>query len=185
MKKLIASCLITACLHWLVGCSSTPVRVNSGPIVAKTFDFIKPKPKPLPVFADPDEKVNAIVQTAITESLARRGITRSETRSEITVAYMVIVGNSASITSIEDYFGYGRDTSELKDRAFKEYTNGDNPEQFRAGTLLIDMLDSNSGKLLHREYATRVLLNNSPDQEKGRRLREVVEEIVSRIHFNP
>ena len=49
---------------------------------------------------------------------------------------------------------------------------------FQAGTLVIDIIDSKSYKLLKRGYATRPILKNLPDDAKAARIQDVVDEIL-------
>ena len=64
------------------------------------------------------------------------------------VAYLVIVGNNASTEAISTYFGYNRDAAALHDKAQDAYASSKNPNYFEAGTLLIDLIDAKTYKLL-------------------------------------
>ncbi len=181
MKPNIPALVLAACVLSIAGCSSTPGKIDTGAIPAGTFCFISPKP--LPAYAAPEPQVHALVKSAITESLARRQVRRVEAGGDITVAYMIITGNNASIASIEDYFGYGRDASGLRDKAFDKYTSSKNPEYFQAGTLLVDIIDSKSGKVLKRGHATRALQQNPSTEQRAARMQEAVEEILAGVRF--
>src|SRR4029450_678897 len=114
----------------LAGCSSAPTKVDTGPIHARTFSFINPGPKPFPTYADDRQPINTMIQDAITRTLSLRGVNKGAHGGDITVAYLVITGNNASVTSINDYFGYRNDASELQDKAFSAYTKNKNPNYF-------------------------------------------------------
>jgi hypothetical protein len=120
-----------------------------------------------------------MVQAAITKNLAAKGITRVDAGGDITVGYLIIVGNNVSTTAINDYFSYGDDVAALHDKAQEAYASSKNPNYFEAGTLLIDITDSKSFKLLKRGYATRQLLRNVPDDTRAERIQEVVDQILS------
>ena len=62
--------------------------------------------------------------------------------------------------SINDYFGYAADADALQNKAQAAYTGSKNPNYFEAGTLVIDVIDSKTFKLLKRGYATRPILQN-------------------------
>ena len=66
----------------------------------------------------------------------------------MTVAYLIVVGNNVTTSTINDYFGYGPDAAALEDKAQKAYTEGKQRGFFEAGTLLIDIVDSRTNKLL-------------------------------------
>src|SRR5262245_47600489 len=120
----------------LGGCSSTPTRVDSGPIHARTFSFVSRGNRASPNYVDDRQPVHTMVQEAITRNLATHGVTKAATGSDITVGYLIIVGNNASTASIADYFGYGEDAAALQDKAHNAYTGSKNPNYFEAGTLV-------------------------------------------------
>ena len=169
----------------LAGCSSTPSKVDTGPIHARTFSFINPGPKPFPTYADDRQQLNTMIQDTITRTLSLRGVNRVPQGGDITVAYLVITGNNGSVSSVNDYFGYRNDTAELQDKAFKAYTNSKNPNYFEAGTLVIDLIDTKTSKLLKRGHASRPLLRNPPLDTRAARLQEVVDEIFGNLRIEP
>ncbi len=183
MKMNRITLVLAACALTLAGCSSTPTKVDHGPIAARTFSFINTAGKPAPVFAENGQEVHALVQNAITQSLARRQVSRVEQGGDVTVAYLIITGNNAVTTSINDYFGYGRDAEKLLDTAHTKYTDSKNPNYFEAGTLLIDIVDPKTGKVLKRGYASRMLLHNLTPEARATRVKEVVEEILAGVQF--
>src|SRR4026208_2133242 len=102
---------------------------------------------------------------------------------DVTVAYLVIAGNNASVTSINDYFGYRDDGAALLDKAHTAYTSSKTANYFEAGTLVIDIIDSKSFKLLRRGHATRSLLRNVSDDVRTERIQEVVDEILRDVRI--
>ena len=173
--------LLLVCM--LAGCSSTPTKVDTGPIHARTFNFIDPGPKPFPSYADDRQQINTMIQDTISRALSLRGVSKVPRGGDITVAYLVITGNNGSVSSVNDYFGYRDDRTDLQDKAFKAYTNSKNPNYFEAGTLVIDLIDTKTSKLLKRGYATRPLLRNPPADTRAARLQEVVDEIFQDLRI--
>ena len=184
-NKLNTLLLLAAGAMVLAACSSTPTKVDSGPIRARTFSFVNRGTKPMPEYTDNREAIHTMIQQAITVSLASRGVARTAAGGDVTVGYLIITGNNASTQSISDYFGYGEDASALADKAHAAYTDSKNPNYFEAGTLVIDIIDSKSFKLLKRGYATRPLLKNLPDDAKAARIQEVVDEILEGVRIKP
>jgi ABC-type Fe3+-hydroxamate transport system substrate-binding protein len=90
----------------LAGCSSTPSEVDTGKIHAKTFNFVDTGNRPPPNNTDQRQVVHGMIQTAITKHLADRGVTQVPKEGDVTVAYLVILGNNVVTTSINDYFSY-------------------------------------------------------------------------------
>lgn len=160
------------------GCSSTPSKVDTGPIRARTFNYINTGAKPAPAYANDEQAVHVLIQEAITQTLAKRGVSNVAAGGDVTVAYLIITGNNASTTSINEYFGYGSDASALHEKAQSAYTRSKNPNYFEAGTLLIDIIDSKSFKLLRRGHATRPILQNLSAVDRAARIQGVVDEIL-------
>jgi hypothetical protein len=177
--------LLAAGLLTLVGCSSTPTHVKGSAIHASTFSYVNMGLKPPPGYADNREAIHSMIQGAIARSLASRGLHQVATGGEVTVAYLIITGNNASTAMINDYFGYGDDATALQDKAHKAYTGSKNPNYFEAGTLVIDLIDSKSFKLLKRGYATRPILRNLPDDARAARIQEVADEILRDVRVAP
>jgi len=169
----------------LAGCSSTPSEVHTGAIHARTFSFVNVAGKPTPTYADNRMDLHPIVQGAITRNLSGRGLTPVASGGDVTVGYLIIVGNNASTTSISDYFGYGEDAAALQDKAHAAYTGNKNPNYFEAGTLVIDLIDTKTFKLLQRGHASRPILKNLPTEARAERIGEVVDEILRDVRVAP
>jgi hypothetical protein len=171
--------LLAAGALTLAGCSSTPTRVDKGPIRARTFTFVNPGPQAASRARERMQPVHQMIQEAITKNLAARGIARSAGGADITVAYLLVIGNNASTELIDDYFGYGGDGAALLDKASTAYSDSKNPNYFVAGTILIDLVDSRTRKLLKRNYTSRELLRNPSSAIMAARIQEAVNEILS------
>ncbi|MGE3312492.1 MAG: DUF4136 domain-containing protein [Limisphaerales bacterium] len=184
MKAALFSLVVTIVLA-LAGCSSAPDQVDSGGIRAKTFSFIHPGPSSLPEAVDPRAPVHAMIQEAIAKNLAARGVSRIESGGDVTVAYLIITGNNVSTTSISRYFGYGRDATELQQKAQKAYTGSKNPDYFEAGTLVVDVVNTGNFELLWRRHVTRPLLRNLPEAEKAEVLQGYVDEVLGELRLSP
>jgi hypothetical protein len=176
--KLSSFYILSASILALAGCSSTPTKVDTGPIRARTFSFVGPSTKPSPAYADNRQMIHPLVQDAIKKNLAARGVTHVASGGDIVVAYLIITGNNASTTSISDYFGYTEDDTALQEKAQKAYTSSKHPGFFEAGTLIIDLIDPQASKLLKRGYATRQILRNLPEDARAARVQEVVDQIL-------
>jgi Domain of unknown function (DUF4136) len=184
MKRLYRLALAAGVLT-LAGCSSVPTKVDTGPIRARTFNFVDGGLKPAPAYAEKRDAVHAMIQEAITKNLAARGVTRVPADGDITVAYLVILGDNVSTRSINDYFGYSDDVWALQEKAQEAYTRTGNPNYFEAGTLLIDIVETKGFKMRMRNYATRPILKNVPDDARAARIQEVVDEILKGVTIGP
>jgi hypothetical protein len=184
MMKLNTLLILVACVLAVAGCSSTPAKVDTGRIHARTFNFVSKSPRPAPAYADNRKVVHTMIQEAITKNLATRGVTKAAANGDVTVEYLVIIGNNATTTTINDYFGYGEDATALHDKAHAAYTETKNPNYFEAGTLVIDLIDSKTFKLLKRGHASRPILRNLPDDERAARIQEIVDEVLRDLRVN-
>jgi hypothetical protein len=92
------SFLITLNLAVLLvaGCSSTPTKVDNGPIHAATFSFIAKAPSLSPEFADKRAPIHAMIQDSISRNLASKGLGKVASGGDLVVAYLVIIGINAS-----------------------------------------------------------------------------------------
>jgi hypothetical protein len=166
----------------IAGCS-TPTHVNKGSIKATTFSFVNPGPLPEYAFREDRKQVNTVVQEAIASDLAAKGISYIERGGDVTVAYLIIVGNNVTTTAINEYFGYGSDALALEDKAQKAYTEGKQRGYFQAGTLLIDIVDSKTSKLLARNYVTRPVLQNPSAETRKANIESAVNEALKNVRF--
>jgi hypothetical protein len=163
----------------LAGCSSTPGKVDNGPIQAKTFSFVQPPPAPYPGYVDQRAAGHALIQSAIEKNLSGRGLSKLPPgQGDVTVAYLVVIGDNSSTAMVDTYFGQGRDTSEIHTKAQAAYDSAQTSNYFQAGTLLIDVIDAKSNALLKRGYATRPSLRQVPENDRGGVVQGAVDEIL-------
>ena len=181
--KLNSLLLFVAGAFALAGCSSTPTHVDTGPIHARTFNFVNRGVRPSPGFEDDHKEVHEMIQSAITTNLASHGVTRVDSGGDVTVGYLIIVGNNVSTEMISEYFGYGQDAVGLQDKAHKAYTSYDSPNYFQAGTLVVDIIDSQTNKLLRRRYVVKPLLRTVPAEQRPAKVQEAVDEIMAGVQF--
>lgn len=168
----------------VAGCTSTPTRVDKGPIKAATFDFVARATGPRSTIAESDEAVHAMIQDAITANLAAKGVARVEGSGDVKVAYLVVVGNNVTTVEVNDYFGYGRDSAELADRAHKaSAVDNKNPDYFESGALLIDIIDARTFELLKRNYVVRPIMRDLPAEERQARIRDAVDEALGGLRI--
>jgi hypothetical protein len=181
----LRSCLLfVATVLAAGGCSSVQTRVDTGPIKARTFMFVNRGPKAAPAFADDRAVVHTMIQNALTQHLAAKGVTRVNSGADITVAYLVIVGNNVVTTSINDYFGYNSDAAALVGKAHDaQSVRGHDPNYFEAGTLVVDIIDTQTHSLLRRNYGRREILREVPNDVRAARIQEVVDEVLQGLRI--
>jgi hypothetical protein len=177
--KSIITCLLAASAMLLAGCSSTPTRVDTGTIRADTFSFVQGRPAP-PDYAEQRAQIHTLIQSAITTNLTSKGLNRVPSGGSVIVAYLVILGNNVSTTDVNDYFGYGRDADALMDKAHEKFAvESKNPNHFTAGTLVIDVIDAKTYKLLYRNYVVRQVLRNVSEEARAERIQAAVDQALA------
>jgi hypothetical protein len=181
MKLTLLSGLAVAVIA-IAGCS-TPTKVDTGPIKASTFSFLKPGPLPEAAFAEKRQQVHALIQEAIASNLTAKGLRYVADSGDVTVAYLVVVGNNATTTAINDYFGYSADAAALADKAHSAYTDDSHRNYFEAGTLLIDLVDSRTHKVLRRNFVTRQVLQNPAFDVRKARIEQAVNEALQGVRI--
>src|SRR5690349_15968187 len=165
-------------LMFAAGCS-TPTHVDSGRINASTFNFIRPTPRQAGAnFSERDQQVHSFIQEAITANMTDRHVRRVAQGGDIAIAYLIIVGNNANTTAINDYFSYTEDGVELAEQAQKGYNKHSNQNYFEAGTLLVDIIDNRTQKVVMRNYVVRPLDRNASPEARKNRIQQAVNEVL-------
>src|SRR5262249_54597816 len=89
----LSTCLLAAALG-LTACSSVKMRIDGGPVHGETFSFLDTGPRTTPSYAEDRSQVHAVFQDAITRNLAAKGLRRVSQGGDVTVGYLIIVGNN-------------------------------------------------------------------------------------------
>ncbi len=176
--------LIVAGTLALAGCSSVKTHVDTGPIHGRTFSFINVGTREAPSYAESRKLAHTKIQEAITKTLAAKGLNHVSQGGDITVAYLIIVGNNATTMSLNDYFGYTSDASALMDKVHtSEAVKNNERSYFEAGTLVIDMLDSKTSQLLKRRTLQAQILRELPLDAREARLQGLVDQALSDVQI--
>jgi len=156
-------------------------HVNNGPIHAKTYSYVRTKNDPNDI-ADDRAAIHARIQRAIDRSLGSHGLAKVDRGGELTVAYLVIVGNNVTTTSLNQFFGYGRSSIELVDEVHRNNTtNGGSANYFEEGTLVIDLIDTGTSKVLKRVTVRRPILEHATDAQRDAHVQEAVDEALAGV----
>jgi hypothetical protein len=178
--KINTCCLIVAGALALAGCSSVKTHVDTGPIHARTFSFINTGTRAVPSYAEKRQQVHAAVQEAITKNLAAKGLSKVDQGGDVIVAYLIIAGNNATTTSLNEYFGYTPDATALVDKAHRSQAmKSDERGYFEEGTLVIDFLDPTTSKVLKRATVQAQILRELPLDAREARLQALVDKALS------
>jgi hypothetical protein len=169
----------------LSGCSSPKTHVDGGRVTGRTFSFVNTGSRPAPGFADNRLDVHQAFQTAITRNLVAKGVNRVETGGDLTVAYLIIVGNNVATTALDEYFGYREETQALVEKVHTEQAvKNKSINYFEAGTLVIDLLDTKTSKLLKRSSLKAPVLRNLAPDARAKRIQSLVDQTLSTVRIN-
>jgi len=182
MRSLFFATLSLAALL-VAGCSSTPTNVDTGKIHAATYSFIAGDTAAAPGSGNSWEQIHAMIQDSISRDLAGKGLSKVSSGGDVIVAYLVIVGNHAVTERIDTYFGNGRGADALHDKAQDAYNRSKNPNDFEAGTLLVDIVDAKTYKLLKRSYVVRPLLRAPAAEVRAERIQEAVDAVLQDLRI--
>jgi hypothetical protein len=183
MKATTHSVLLAAAFM-AAGCSSVKTHVDTGPIAARTFCFLNTGPKQAPAYADKRAQVYTMINEAITSNLAAKGVSKVPSGGDITVAYLVIAGNNATTTSLNDYFGYTDDATKLVDKVHTEQAiKSEDRNYFEEGTLVIDIISPQTLKLLKRTTVQSPILRNVAPDVRQARIQSVVDQALSGLRI--
>jgi len=177
--------LLVAATFVLAGCSSVKTNVDKGHVSARSFSFLDSGSRQAPSYAEASQQAHAMVQKAVIHNLAARGVTNIATGGDITVAYLIVVGNNATTTSLNEYFGYTDDASAMVERVHKEQTSNQDRTYFEAGTLVVDILDPKSSKLLQRRSIHAPVLRNLPTEQRAERVQAIVDQALADLPVSP
>jgi len=168
------------------GCSSVKSNVDKGHISARSFSFLNTASRQTPSYAEDSKQAHAMVQQALISNLAAKGITNVPSGGDITVAYLIIIGNNISTTSLNEYFGYTDDAMALVEEVHKKQTASQgNRGYFEAGTLVIDFLSPTTSKVLQRRSIEAPVLRNLPTEQRTERVQTIVNQALSDLPIAP
>jgi hypothetical protein len=169
----------------MAGCSSVKTHVDKGRVTAHTFSFLNTGSTSFPSYAEARKEAHELIQQALTRNLATRGITYVPSGGDITVAYLVVVGNNATTTSLNSYFGYTDESAALVEKVHAEQTSKNKDRAyFEAGTLVIDILDPRTSKLLQRRSINAQVLRNLPLEKRTERVQAIVDQALKDVAFS-
>ena len=169
----------------LTGCSSVKTNVNKGHVTAHSFSFLDTGSRATPDYVEADKQAHAMVQQAIIHNLAAKGVSYVPTGGDTTVAYLIIAGNNATTTSLNDYFGYTDEASAMVEHVHKEQTKEQSRAYFEAGTLVIDILNPQTSKLLQRRSIQSQILRNLPLEKRAERIQALVDQALADVPISP
>lgn len=169
----------------LFGCSSVKTYVNKAPVKARTFSYLNTGARDLPDYAEARKEAHAAIQQAINRNLAAKSVTQVPSGGDVIVAYLVVVGNNSTTTSLNSYFGYTDDSNAFVDKVHAQETGGQARGYFEEGTLVIDFVDPATSKVLQRRCIQAPLLRNLTNEARSERVQGIVDQVLEDVPIAP
>lgn len=180
MLKKASLILMAAASLGLLSCS-TGVDMPKGSSKGYTSARLVQRNPNIPKSTNATEnQVNRMIQKSLASQFSANGLTYGKSGADLTVAYMVIYQEPGMTASFEDYFGYGRESDKISDRA---HTRGalenKRPDYFERAGILIDVIDSRSNKLVYRNFATGDMVRGVSDSTRASRINGAVAQALA------
>lgn len=174
MRKTLSYLASAALAITCLSCSSVdlPKGSSRGYTSAR---LVRANPNRTEEFADKDVKLNRMIQKSLGQEFRNHGLRVDPNNGELIVAYLILIQDNSSTLALDDYFGYNSDFDAIVDRAqIKGVVENKRPDVFQAGTVVIDVMDAKTNKLVFRNYATRDIYKNISDSTRQQRVHEAV-----------
>lgn len=172
-------------LMLVAGCSSVKMRADHGQVAASTFSFYNPGPRSLPENTEVRQQAHRVIQEAITKTMASKGVKQVASGGDVTVAYLLVVGNNVTTTSLNQYFGYSSDATALVSKVHEQQAvDSKNRAYFEAGELIIDLVDPQTSKLLQRRSIHAQLLRNLAPETRVERVQAIVDQALADVRIS-
>jgi hypothetical protein len=127
-----------------------------------------------------ENKINRMIQQSITSSFNSNGLTYGKSPAQLTVAYLVIYQEPGMTKRFDDYFGYGRSGSDIAEVAHSRgVIENKRADYFNRAGIVIDVLDSQSGKLVYRNFTAGDITKGASDSTRSSRIQAAVDSALA------
>lgn len=143
------------------------------------------RPKAVPTFADPQDRANHAIQSALASTFRAKGFDVDPGNADLSVAYLIVVQDNVSTRLIDNYFGFGRSSMQIADIAHdRGVIRNNRADYYQAGTVVVDIIDNKTGKLVYRDYATRDVTGDLSDAQLQERANSAVQQALGKFFRN-
>lgn len=144
--------------------------------------LVRPAPKPTSALPVEPHPADAMIQNALASEFRANGLRIDTPDADLTVAYLVIVQDNVSTKLVDDYFGYGRTPVKLAEIAHERgVLQGKRADYYQAGTIVIDIIDTRTGKLIYRDFATADISDRPADGQLRARINTTVKQALAKF----
>ncbi|MCH7225629.1 DUF4136 domain-containing protein [Haloferula sp. A504] len=118
-----------------------------------------------------ERKVHGMIQNSLKKQFTANGKSWGSGSADLIVAYMVIYQEPAMTASYDDYFGYGRDGTQISERAHDVgVLESKRPDYFRSAAIVVDVIDARTNELIYRNYAQGDVVSGVSDGARAGRI---------------
>lgn len=138
----------------LVSCSASVDMPQGKRGDYQSARLIQRNPNPAVVITPTESQIHGMIQKSIARQFTSRGMSYGKGDADLAVAYLVIYQEPGMTANYDDYFGYGRNAREIADVAhIRGSIESKRPDFFRQAGIVVDVVDSRTGKLVYRNFA--------------------------------
>ncbi|MFC7335719.1 DUF4136 domain-containing protein [Haloferula chungangensis] len=176
---MIARIALSALAFAVISCSSVdmPKGSSKGYTSAR---LVRPEKPPTYDKDIPNQaSANRMIQKSLAANFRANNFQVGEGSSDLIVGYLVLVQNNYSTLALDDYFGYGRDSDAIVDKAQSiGVVKSTRPDAFEAGTIVVDVIDAKTNELVYRGHATRDIFKNTSDASRQANINSAITEAL-------
>ncbi len=158
----------------LGGCASMAIQADQDPAVSLdsygTYAWSSLQRAPGDVRVTP--ALRGQIRDDIDRHLADKGYVRVNTEADFSVIYQVTIEGETIVQTLDYYTG-----SNWKEN----YLAGPSQRRYEEGTLIIDILDGESGRLIWRGTATAEVRQRVSIEDRSARVAEAVRKVLERF----
>lgn len=127
-----------------------------------------------------EKKVHGMLQKAIKSEFTSHGLSYGKADADLQVAYLVMIQNNAITFHYNDYFGQGRDADAIAEYAhLRGATNTKRNEFFERVIILVDVIDTKTGKLVFRNHYLNDIVDVPTDAVRNQRIQAAIKQALT------
>ncbi|ADE54558.1 DUF4136 domain-containing protein [Coraliomargarita akajimensis] len=185
LRKLFLIFCVTLGTLLLSACKSSTHDQPSGTAAGHdSFVIYKLIPADSLNFANSGDRAHNKVQNLIRNAFTSNGLREKPAAPDLVVSYLIAASSNAGTDELKTIYSNS-------DYALIRYANEQNvtivernvPETYDAGSIIIDIYDVNSKKLIYRNHASRAMSPETPIQERYALAEEAVTQALAEF-FN-
>jgi len=125
-------------------------------------------------------EVHNAIQRSIRNQFKTRGLLYGVPNADLVVAYMLIRQENGATTMNADHFGQGRNANAIVEEARQRgIIKNNQPQSLKSGTLVIDIIDAKTNKLIFRNQTTRELIGGVKPVQRSARINEAIAQTLA------